>query len=192
MLKPVLSAVAAFTLLAGCGAAPTATSALSASGDISAQKAKKAPTKVEQGLFDKLTGLVSLNDDQNNPGHKWLDFEFGTKGLIFSDAVRKQATFTVNGEPFEGGWGVEAAADGKLYIPRHDTGAEGAYYVLGTWERPADMKAIGFRQKVAIKFDMDHTFTLHKPFNPMGHIEFTIDLKKKPVLAKTAPTLVRF
>ena len=115
-----------------------------------------------------------------------------TKGLIMSDAVRKNPNFSVNGKHFAGGWGVIAGADGKLYIEDHADN-QVRYYLLGSYEIPTDRAGIKFRQKCDIKFDMPHTFKVKRPLNPMAHITFEIDLKSEPkrVTEKPAPLMAR-
>ncbi|MDB5100185.1 MAG: hypothetical protein JWM80_4606 [Cyanobacteria bacterium RYN_339] len=171
----------ATALLAGCAhVSPTAVGA--AASDPTAA-AKHGPAPVKQ-VFDRLIGLVSPMQD----AHGTLDFEFGTKGLLFSDAVRKQPTFTVNGADYQGGWGVEAGKDGKLYIPKMDGhGAKQGYLVLGSYTIPKDLKNVQFRQQVDMKIDVPYTFTVKRPLNPMAHITFVIDLQQALPEAAQAP-----
>jgi hypothetical protein len=181
MLRPTLISIALLSLLAGCAhVAPTASPL--AAGTAGADAKKKGPEPVKQ-VFDHLIGLVSPLED----AHGTLDFEFGTKGLLFSDAVRKQPTFTVNGADFEGGWGVFAGKDGKLYIPRHESGHENGYYVLGSYSIPKDLQHVQFRQPVDMKIDVPYTYTVKRPLNPMAHITFVIDLKQALPQADKAP-----
>jgi hypothetical protein len=176
MFKQTTAAALTLFLLAGCGAANAPLSAQSQAGAISAQAKKNAerPTQV----FDRLIGMLSVHEESGQ-----VMFEFGTKGLIFSDAVRKNPIFTVNGKDFAGGWGVRAGEDGKLYI---ETGKDNEFYLLGSYEIPTSKK-IEFRQKCDIKFDMPHTFKVKRPLNPMAHITFEIDLKSEPKLVKNPP-----
>ncbi|MFN3431237.1 MAG: hypothetical protein ACK46X_14945 [Candidatus Sericytochromatia bacterium] len=177
MFKQTTAAALTLFLLAGCGAANAPMSAQSQAGAISAQ-AKKSAERPTQA-FDRLIGMLSVHEESGQ-----VMFEFGTKGLVFSDAVRKNPIFTVNGKDLAGGWGVRAGEDGKLYI---ETGTPDEFYLLGTYEIPKDRKNIEFRQKCAIKFEMEHTFKVKRPFNPMAHITFEIDLKSAPKLVKTPP-----
>jgi hypothetical protein len=180
MLRPTLFSIALLSLLAGCAhVAPTATQLAAAQAQADA---KRGPAPVKQ-IFDHLIGLVSPMQDP----HGTLDFEFGTKGLLFSDAVRKEPTFTVNGKAFEGGWGVYAAKDGKLYVPRMEGGAATGYYALGRWTIPTDLQHVKFRQPVDISLDVPFTYTVNRPLNPMSHITFVIDLKQALPLADKAP-----
>jgi hypothetical protein len=168
-------------LLAGC--AHTSPLAVGAAASDPAAAAKKGPAPVKQ-VFDRLIGLVSPLQD----AHGTLDFEFGTKGLLFSDAVRKQPTFTLNGADYQAGWGVEAGKDGKLYIPKMDAhGQRQGYLVLGSYSVPKDLKAVKFRQQVDMKIDVPYTFTVKRPLNPMAHITFVIDLQQALPEAEHAP-----
>lgn len=181
MFKHTTAAALTLFVLAGCGTATTPLAAQSQTAAIAAQGKKKAAPDRPVQLFDRLIGMLSVHEESGQ-----VMFEFGTKGLIFKDAVRKNPYFTVNGKPFAGGWGVRAGADGKLYIEEPD-GAKYKFYLLGTYEIPKDRAKIEFRQACGIKFDMPHTFKVKRPLNPMAHITFEIDLKSEPKLVTEEP-----
>ena len=190
MNKFLAVTLVAFTLT-GCGVAPSVTSPqLAGSGFEAAGKRSDAATP-RQGLFDRLVGMVSVPEHWEQPA---VDFEFGTQGLIFSDAVRKQPFITLNGEKYGAdGYDIVAAEDGKLYVGRLDEQGRQAdgYLVLGTWEKPKDLKIGTFRQKVKITLPK-HTFKVKRPLNPMSHITFTLDLKEPLKPATKAPQRITF
>lgn len=181
-----LSLALAALLLAGCGAAPSVTAPQSSATGLEAASRRKDPDAPKQGLFNKLVGLVSVHEHWEKPA---VDFEFGTQGLIFSDAVRKQPFITLNGKPYDAdGYNILAAEDGVLYVGRLDEKGQqrDGYYVLGQWEKPATVKIGMFRQKVDITLPK-HTFKVKRPLNPMSHITFTLDLKEPLKLADKSP-----
>jgi hypothetical protein len=180
MIKYMTTAAVALFVLAGCGTASMPMAANSQAGAIAAQSKKGAATDRPVQVFDKLIGMLSPDEQSGQ-----VLFEFGTKGLLFSDAVRKNPMFTVNGKDFEGGWGVMAGEDGKLYI--EDGSSPPKHWLLGSYTIPTDRAHIKFRQPCDIKFDMPHTFTVKRPLNPMAHITFVIDLKSEPKLVTEAP-----
>lgn len=179
MIKHMTAAALTLFVLAGCGTAGSPLAASSQAGAVSAQSKKGATNRPVQ-VFDHLIGMLSPDEQSGS-----VMFEFGTKGLLFSDAVRKNPLFTVNGKDFAGGWGVMAGADGKLYI--EDGSSPTKYWLLGSYTIPADRAHIKFRQACDIQFDMPHTFTVKKPLNPMAHITFVIDLKSEPKPVTEAP-----
>jgi hypothetical protein len=150
-----------------------------------AKQTEKGPIKQ---IFNRLIGMISVYEQSDTVG-----FEFGEKGLLFSDAVRKEPLFTLNGKDFDG-YGVIAGDDGKLYLPQEKAGygtETGKYYVLGSWTKPADMDHIAFRQKCEIKIDVPYTYVVKKPLNPMAHITFVIDLKQAPPLVDQKPAFAK-
>jgi hypothetical protein len=179
MFKHTTAAALTLFVLAGCGTATSPMAAQSQQATIAAQAKKNAERPTQ--AFDRLIGMLSVHEESGQ-----VMFEFGTKGLIFKDAVRKNPYFTVNGKDFAGGWGVRAGADGKLYIEDND-GGKTKFYLLGTYEIPKDRANIKFRQACDIKFDMPHTFKVKRPLNPMAHITFEIDLKSEPKLVTEEP-----
>lgn len=187
MFKFTTAAALTLLVLTGCGTAGAPISAQSQTGALAAQGKKSGATDRPVQLFDRLIGMLSIHEESGQ-----VLFEFGTKGLIASDAVRKNPNFSVNGKHFAGGWGVLAGADGKLYIEQPENGKT-AYYMLGSYEMPTDRAGIKFRQKCDIRFDMAHTFKVKRPFNPMAHITFEIDLKSEPqrVTEKPQPLMAR-
>ena len=187
MFKYMTAAALTLVVLTGCGTAGVPLAAQSQTSALEAQGKKKAATDRPVQLFDRLIGMLSIHEESGQ-----VLFEFGTKGLIMSDAVRKNPNFSVNGKHFAGGWGVIAGADGKLYIEDHADN-QVRYYLLGSYEIPTDRAGIKFRQKCDIKFDMPHTFKVKRPLNPMAHITFEIDLKSEPkrVTEKPAPLMAR-
>lgn len=180
MFKPMTAAALTLFVLAGCGTTNLPMSAQSQQSAMQAQAKKKAERPVQ--MFDRLIGMLSVHEESGE-----VMFEFGTKGILFSDAVRKNPNFTVNGKALAGGWGVVPGADGKLYIRDGSGSGKETYYLLGSYEIPANRAKIEFRQKCAIKFDMEHTFKVKRPLNPMSHITFDIDLKSEPKLVTEAP-----
>jgi hypothetical protein len=186
MNKVLFATVAALTL-AGCGTAPSLTAPQTNAASFEAAGKHSQPAAPRQGLFDRLVGMVSVPEHWDKPA---VDFEFGTQGLIFSDAVRKQPFITLNGKDYDAdGYNIIAAEDGVLYVGRRD--AQGhelkdSFYVLGTWQKPSELKVGMFRQKVEIKLP-EHTFKVNRPFNPMAHITFNLDLKQPLKVADKAP-----
>ena len=174
MKKIVLATLAAITL-AGCGVAPSPMASQTQASSFQAAGER-------QGLFTRLEGLVSVPEHWDQPA---VTFEFGTKGLIFSDAIRKQPFITLNGKEYDAdGYEIIAAEDGVLYVGRQDK--KDGYYVLGTWEKPATLKVGMFRQKVKITLPK-HTFEVKRPLNPMSHITFKLDLKAPLKVAGKQP-----
>lgn len=184
-MKKLLPVAFAALILTGCGAAPSATMPAQSAAGFEAAGKRQSPAP-KQGLFDKLTGMVSLHEHWEKP---YVDFEFATQGLIFSDAVRKQPYITLNGQDYDAdGYTMIAGDDGVLYCGSLEN-KDKKFYVLGTWEKPATMKVGMFRQKVAIKL-VEHTFTVKRPLNPMSHITFKLDVKAPLKSVDKAPQRV--
>lgn len=185
MNKLLFATLAAITL-AGCGVAPTTSMPQNRTAAFEAAGKKSAPASPRQGLFDRLVGLVSVPEHWEKPA---VYFEFGTKGLIFSDAVRKQPYITLNGKDYDAdGYNIVPAEDGVLYVGRLDDKGQkkDGYYVLGTWEKPATLKVGMFRERVKITLP-PHTFKIKKPLNPMNDITFKLDLKQPLKVADRNP-----
>jgi hypothetical protein len=181
MFKHTTAAALTLFVLAGCGTATTPLAAQSQNAAIAAQGKKKAAPDRPVQMFDRLIGMLSVHEESGQ-----VMFEFGTKGLIFKDAVRKNPTFTINGKDFLYQAGVRPGTDGKLYL-EDDRDGKSKFYLLGTYEIPKDRAKIEFRQACGIKFDMQHTFKVKRPLNPMAHITFEIDLKSEPKLVTEVP-----
>ena len=174
-MKKLLLATLAAATLAGCGAAPSPMAAQNGATAFEAAGER-------QGLFSRLEGLVSVPEHWDQPA---VMFEFGTKGLVFSDAVRTTPVITLNGKAYDAdGYNIVPAEDGVLYVARKNE--KDGYYVLGTWEKPATMKVGMFRQKVKITL-AKHSFKVKRPLNPMSDITFKLDLKEPLKVAKKQP-----
>lgn len=173
-MKKLAIASLSVLMLTGCGTQASPLAASQAPGTLQAQSAER-----QRQVFDRLIGMVTVHDETGE-----VMFEFATKGLIFSDAVRKDPYITVKGKYLEAGY-VVPGKDGKLYMAVSRNSDKKGYYVLGTWERPKTLARDAFRQKVDIRLDMKHTFKVKRPLNPMKHITFDLDLKEMPKVATT-------